>query len=460
MKLPPNIFIFFNFLRACLVLQQSDVFSSATVASGYKKEIAVILNINARSVTQSSISIAKEIVGKDNVFVTANVEDNEKASKIIVERGYELIVPAGGDGTLCSVINAVVNARRMHVMHMKNDSIESPVETKTRIDKLPKFAFLPLGTGNGMGMLAGPRFKGRKNQKVQKTLTKLKDIVEKHENNLDRIPVVKCPMIEIRTDKTIQLEENSNNPECTHRELCFFAGAGFDSLMLNDFKILKKWSKNKPGLRRFLGSVVGYTVALFVRTLPQCLILRSHKLSIRVTVPKIKESASDEYNTDTTYWIDPRRGDTAMEITQTQSPDSQSSSSSLFPTKVADDRQLIFEGETGIVAAGTTPYYGGGIKLFPFSRVQPHHMHLRLGRIHPLIGFLNIPWIFRGSYRHYNMGCLDFLGSDFDVELSKPYPFQHSGEAVDDGVKRFILRVADEEIEFVDFLKPRLVVEN
>ena len=131
---------------------------------------------------------------------------------------------------------------------------------------------------------------------------------------------------------------------------------------------------------------------------------------------------------------------------------------SVFSADIESNRHLLFEGETGIVAAGTTPYYGGGLKLFPFSRVQPHHMHLRLGRINPLIGFLNIPWIFRGSYRHYDMGCLDFLGSDFEVELSQPYPFQHSGEAMDENISKFNLRVADEEVEFVDFLKPRMVV--
>jgi len=453
MKIQPDLAILCYFLCTCL-FHNSHSFSEPT-PSFYKNKIAVLLNINARSVTESSISIAEEIVGKENVFVTTNAKDNENSAKQIVERGYKMIVPAGGDGTLCSVINAIVFARRQKL------KVSDDVEDKPQAsDKLPKFAFLPLGTGNGMGMLAGHRFKGRKNQKIKKMLLKLKEIVKENSNNLDAIPVVKCPMIEIQTDKTIKSEEKSIVPEeGMKRELCFFAGAGFDSLMLNDFNVIKRWSRNKPGLRRFLGSVAGYTVALFVRTLPQCLIWGRHKLSIRVTIPKVQRNTLDNYNVNTTYWIDPRRGDTALEITPTRTESKEASKQTIFPTKVEDDRQLIFEGETGIVAAGTTPYYGGGMKLFPFSRVQPHHMHLRLGRIHPLIGFLNIPWIFRGSYRHYNMGCLDFLGSDFDVELSKPYPFQHSGDAVDDDIQRFLLRVADEEIEFVDFLKPRVVVE-
>ena len=50
------------------------------------------------------------------------------------------------------------------------------------------------------------------------------------------------------------------------------------------------------------------------------------------------------------------------------------------------------------------------------------------------------------------MKCLDFVGKDFEVELSKPYPFQHSGEADRDPLQKFRLRVADEELEFVLFM--------
>ena len=263
------------------------------------------------------------------------------------------------------------------------------------------------------------------------------------------MPLLKCPMVEVTRPESI----NSTVP---NSELCFFAGSGFDSLMLSDFNIIKRWSKRrvKP-IRRFLGSVAGYSVALVTRTLPSCLIWGKHKLICRITIPKASASANASRATSTgTYWMDPRRGDTAIKVR----PNNCQSNKDLFLDDIGEDRQLLFEGTTGIVAAGATPYYGGGLKLFPFSRVQPHGMHLRIGRINPFVGFLNIPWIFRGTYRHYNMKCLDFVGKDFEVELSKPYPFQHSGEADRWPLKKFRLRVADEELEFVDFLKPRVVL--
>lgn len=426
-------------LFLCAVFPSTLAFSQASSpnnnphAQGNK--IACILNLNARAVNYKYVQAAQEILGEENVFATATEEANREAIKTIVARGYEFIVPGGGDGTLCTVINALVDARKEDKVH--------------NTTKLPKFAYLPLGTGNGMSMLVGPRFRGRtKIVKMQKTLTKLKDILDDCEKNPDMImPLLKCPMVEVTRPE-------SENSTVFNSELCFFAGSGFDSLMLNDFNIIKRWSKRrvKP-IRRILGSVAGYTVALVTRTLPSCLIWGKHHLICRITIPKASASANASRATST-YWMDPRRGDTAIKVR----PNNYQSNKKFFPENIGDDRQLLFEGNTGIIACGTTPYYGGGLKLFPFSRVQPHGMHLRIGRINPLVGFLNIPWIFRGTYRHYNMKCLDFVGKDFEVELSKPYPFQHSGEADRDPLQKFRLRVADEELEFVDFLQPRVVL--
>lgn len=415
------------FLLLTLDLRTAKGLAFQTSFSNQNK-IACVLNLNARAVNQKFVHAAEEILGKENVFATATEEDNDEAMKTIVARGYEYLVPGGGDGTLCTVINSLMNARKSLALH-------------NNVTMLPKMAYVPLGTGNGMSMLVGPRMKGRtKVIKMQKTLTKLKEIIRECDENRDTIvPLLTCPMIEVsRPRSENSTEENS--------ELCFFAGSGFDSLMLNDFNIIKRWSKRqvKP-VKRLFGSVAGYCVALVSRTLPSCLIWSKHHLFCRITIPKAESS---------TYWMDPRRADTAIKVR----PNNCKSNTDKFPQGIHDDRQLLFEGTTGIIAAGTTPYYGGGMKLFPFSRVQPHGMHLRLGRINPLIGFLNIPWIFRGSYRHYNMKCLDFVGKDFEVELSEPYPFQHSGEADDDPTARFRLRVADEELQFVDFLKPRLVM--
>ena len=110
---------------------------------------------------------------------------------------------------------------------------------------------------------------------------------------------------------------------------------------------------------------------------------------------------------DDTVWIDHRRGDVVRRVT--------SSSSSKD-----GDTAILYKGIAGIVAGSTTPYYGGNLRLFPFARMSLDKMQLRIGRIHPMRGMLNLPGIFRGSYRDLrssSFGCIDFLSKQFTIEI-------------------------------------------
>ena len=89
-------------------------------------------------------------------------------------------------------------------------------------------------------------------------------------------------------------------------------------------------------------------------------------------------------------------------------------------------------------------------------------MHMRIGRIHPVRGFFNIPRIFAGTFRDTtatHAGVLDILGNDLTIHVQgavdgQPYPLQHSGESVGT-VREFRLRVvADAPVRFVS-LWPR-----
>ena len=151
------------------------------------------------------------------------------------------------------------------------------------------------------------------------------------------------------------------------------------------------------------------------------------------------------------------------------------------------------------------------MRLFPYARLMPDKLQLRVGRISPLTGFVNIPAIFEGSYREKTnaFGCLDFIGKDFEVEVRsarydeyvkrksekrgkkrrrllnwlrlrrrsedsiddtiytdkepikrvRGFPFQHSGESM--GCKeRFRLRVVQQPVSFVSFLEPRVIIDD
>ena len=420
---------------------------------------AIILNTNARSVTNDLEALAKSIFGNDHVFVTSNEEEARHAAAATLQ--YKLVIPVGGDGTLSSLVNYMCDELLLIVPsseeHQDNPDLEQVMQ------QLPLMGYIPMGTGNGVGSVVGCRLprKGllRSRRRRLRQLKQIMEQLQKVGQDLldDTVPakinmtIIPMPMIEVQTyHKDNNETSSSSHQKITQKgALCFFAGVGFDSLMLNDFKALKAWSQRTGILKRALGSVTGYCVALITMTLPQCVLQNKHKIHVKLTT-RCKEE---------TLWIDHRRGDFAQRIDTDDINDN------------GDDNEtgvtLLYEGAAGILAVGTSPFYGGGLRLFPFARIHPDKMHLRLGRIHPLKGFLNIPRIFEGSYRDDDFGCLDFLGNDFDVEVRQDndsqqqggYPFQHSGESAG-FVERFRLRLVKEPVRFVSFLPKRVIVPD
>mmetsp|Transcript_8998 Transcript_8998/g.19050 ORF Transcript_8998/g.19050 Transcript_8998/m.19050 type:complete len:155 (-) Transcript_8998:90-554(-) len=120
----------------------------------------------------------------------------------------------------------------------------------------------------------------------------------------------------------------------------------------------------------------------------------------------------------------------------------------------------LYEGRASIVAGGSSPFYGGGMKLFPFARARPDLMHMRIAAISPFRFVPNVWGIFRGTYRIRN-GAFDFIGPAFKIELrgkdkADGVPFQQSGDTV--GRRCSTTMRCCGGVRFVDFwgLPPRL----
>jgi diacylglycerol kinase family enzyme len=382
------------------------------------RETAIVLNVNARSVTPNLCEIAEEVFGKEHVYITSTKEEARRAAATIVQHHqYSVVVPVGGDGTLSTLLDLMTK----EIMKNSNTDVEQAVQ------QLPLVGYIPLGTGNGVGSVVKcqpmpggiksvlPGAKRRQKRHLRQVFEKLKEVArhDTSHNDAHGYEVVELPMMQVSF--------------LGQQELCFFAGVGFDSLMLNDFKEIKKWSQRTGILKRTLGSVVGYCVALVVKTLPKTVWRGLHNINVTVTTNVPEE----------TTWIDHRRGDVMRKVTPCGN---------------------LYQGMTGILAAGTSPFYGGGLRLFPFARMTLDKMHLRLGRIHPLTGFFNIPKIFEGSYRDTSdkFGCIDFVGSQFTVNVhgedDEGFPFQHSGESVGHA-SSFQLQVVKEPVKFISFMQ-------
>src|SRR5262245_6382736 len=96
--------------------------------------IAVVVNGNAKSVTDEVIETLDQILDSGDLFVSRRVEESEAIARTLLERGYGTILTGGGDGTFTVVVTAVIK------------------EARRRGGPLPRFGLLRLGTGN---LLAG-----------------------------------------------------------------------------------------------------------------------------------------------------------------------------------------------------------------------------------------------------------------------------------------------------------------
>ena len=221
------------------------------------------------------------------LFRSRNLEEAEAYCREIVQRGYGTVLCGGGDGTLVGAINNV----HRYVQESNGWRTERFFrfgERQCLLD-MPRFGFLRLGTGNGISSVVGAR----------RPIGDLRRV-------LDFGPG--------RSHELSMIEAGD--------ERCVVAGLGYDSLLLNDYNWLKKHTRNRL-LKPLMHTVLGYFAALFARTIPRVTLTDQAKLGVRIT------------NRGRAFYIDPRRGDAALEI---------------------PDGDVLFEGTAALVGAGTMPY--------------------------------------------------------------------------------------------------------
>ncbi|OGQ89940.1 MAG: hypothetical protein A2289_11145 [Deltaproteobacteria bacterium RIFOXYA12_FULL_58_15] len=348
------------------------------------QRIAVLLNRNARHVTDRVRRRLAHIVGKEHVFETRSIDEAEEFSREVVQRGYGTIVSGGGDGTLMRVVNLVQRYVR-ESNDWRTERYRRFGETQPLLSQ-PRFAFLKLGTGNGVSTLIGAG-------KASRDLQRIVDFVPGRTKSI--------PLIDMDGERF------------------FFGGMGYDSQLLDDYNSLKAQAKN-PIFKMLMQNLTGYFMTVFGRTVPRILSGRAEKMSIRVV------------NRGRAYFVDSRRGDCVEEI---------------------EPGATLWEGPARLVAAGTAPFYGYGFRMFPYARIMPNMMNLRICTLGPLRVLPQLPSMWNGTYRNPK-ALMDYLVEDVTIEVDKPYPFQHSGDA--QGLRdRVDLKIAEDKLELIDMHKPR-----
>jgi len=192
-----------------------------------------------------------------------------------------------------------------------------------------------------------------------------------------------------------------------------FGGFGADALVLNDYDMMKKMP-NKT-IKYIFAGLKGYFISGLAITLPKILL-------------KNKENYVEIYaNNDAVYTASISEGFKKLNI------------------KKGD---LIYKGSFTSVAMGTTPYYGYGLKSFPFANKKKGYFQIRVLDIHPTLLAYKILKGWNGLYEGDDV--IDFLVKDVVVKFKKETPLQIAGDAA--GYKKEArINLSKEKVEFIKF---------
>lgn len=196
-----------------------------------------------------------------------------------------------------------------------------------------------------------------------------------------------------------------------------FAGLGIDARLLNDYLGLKSKVQGTWGHWALTGAR-GYALTVGLRTLPHALVRR---LTEEVEVHNSADVAA--------YRLDPN-GRTLEELAP---------------------GALLYRGPAMLVAAGTIPFYGYALRMFPFAGRRPAHLQLRLGTVNPIAAVANLKSLWRGEW--FPSTIHDFHAVAVSIRAARPMPLQIGGDAA--GERTFVeFRMSSKRVELVDWSQP------
>lgn len=190
-----------------------------------ESKVAVLLNANAKRVSDRVHRALSHVVPEDDLFFSRTTGEAHTIARTVVDRGYRTVFTGGGDGTFVSFVTEILG-------HLRGSTLP-----------MPRVGVLKLGTGNALAGMVGA--------------TAGQGILD---------DVLRARAGEIPCVRRIDLIEA--NGRATP-----FAGVGLDAALLNDYGMVKR--KLAAGPLKKLGSgAPGYAIAVATKTLPHYLVHR------------------------------------------------------------------------------------------------------------------------------------------------------------------------------------------
>jgi diacylglycerol kinase family enzyme len=207
----------------------SETTSSAPAAP--EERVAVVVNGNAKGVTDDLVDILDQIVRTGDLFVSRSLEEGREIAETIVRRGYRTVLTGGGDGTFAQVVTWVRQ------------------ETERSGRPEPRFGMLRLGTGNALAWVLGS------------------------ENQRGRGVVPDLARLREAGSRPLRLLE-------TEGKLTPFAGLGIDAVALHNYEEMKEVLRKVPILRALSKGGLAHLVSVLGRTIPEYLVRSHHQVRV------------------------------------------------------------------------------------------------------------------------------------------------------------------------------------
>ncbi len=189
--------------------------------SGPTQRVAVLLNGNAKKVTERVRRKFERLVPPEDLFFSRTIDEARRYALEIIDGGYRTVMVGGGDGTVAHAMNLLLEAARVRGLSK---------------DGLPSIGILRLGTGNGLAALSGA---GRPVEEVLRALAG-----------------------EPGPSHALRLVEDTASGW-----VCPFASIGYDAQVLCDYVDFLESQTTAMG-QKFARSFAGYVYTIGARTIP------------------------------------------------------------------------------------------------------------------------------------------------------------------------------------------------
>ncbi|MGB5191501.1 MAG: diacylglycerol kinase family protein [Polyangiales bacterium] len=306
--------------------------------------VAVVLNGNARQVTDQLVESFDQVVRSGDLFLSKSLDEAQSIAHEIVDADYPVVLTGGGDGTFVQMVTSITK------------------EAKARGQRPPCFGLLKLGTGNSLAWALGA---GTSGEGVIADLERLSQQSTHRDFRLIEVQDLLTP----------------------------FAGAGFDALGLQHFHEVRALVRHLPFIGKRATGAVSYAISIPTRTIPELAI--RPRMRVRIV----------------------NRGSDITKLDRNGQPTGHP----------IPNGEVVFEGACIAALVSTIPYWGFGVKVFPFAENRPaDRFCLRVVATHPLHVAAHMLSVWKGTYRHD--GLLDFYADDVELEFDERTAIEIGGD--------------------------------